>query len=345
MEDTAAHLHFPAGLACEDPVLFWSLARALAKAGLRTDLDSLIKCDWSELIKNEDAESLAGELAQALFERDDLARLQYISEGFDPSVHTAYFQRLRRAARAALHGESKECLGWLVSQGLLGKGLDGFRQALWDGRLEVAKSLHQPTPAEAEALFYERPEALNKESASYLCFACPQLISWRALAHAIERRSSEEVALYLCWKMESSLNKAELRHPGGDEAKSIAMLCGALSRGYGSVAKKLIEWSPALAFDKLAPHELSPPWDNDPNPIKLEGAMSLTASDWATLYAHETLGRCLKSVNASEPNLAKIKALILGLSQFLDGRRPGAGPVWASTRSLACEQFAKRFWG
>lgn len=342
-EDLDLHLHFPAKIACSHPLLFWSLALSLAKAGLLREYDTLLKCDWSEFIDEADSQILAGDIASTLFARKDLFRLQYISEGFDPSVHRAYFERLRQAARQNTD-EKHPCVNWLLSQGLLGVGLDGFKAALWSGQVDTAKLLHQATKTEAEAIFYEKPERLNKEALHLLCFIAPELSSHQSLSHAMEHGASEENVLFLCWKMEQRLDRTELRYPHGNESEGLALFAAALLNGYGQVAKRLLDWCPTLGLEKITPTFLAPPWEDDAQAIRLDGSVVLTASEWATLYTHDALGRALKHHNAVPPNMSKIKALIAALAPFLNHRKPGSGASWAATKHFSCAQFAKRLW-
>lgn len=342
MENTS-FIHIPATVPGRDARLFWLLATELYRAGVMDSCDVLINSDWSELISHEDSEDLASRLAELAFAKDDLSRLLTISEGFSPDKHGLYFRRLRDLGKTL--PQSKKTIAWMQSQKLIGQGIDGFKTALREGHVDLARTLHQPTPAEAESVFYDIAQSLSKESLSLLLFVSPALVDFKALAHASHARASEESLCFLTWKIEESHDKAMLRNPDGDETILTALLGAALSRGQFSWAKKLLDWNHSLSFDKFEPKELAAPWNDDAAPIKLEGgSLSLTPTDFAVLYVHDGLARSLAHLHAPAPNLSKIFALCGALSKKLESRRPGSSHAWASTHLARVESLAGSLW-
>lgn len=341
--DSPAVIHFPATLAGRDARLFWLLATELYRADLVDECDALIGSDWSDLIEHEESEDFASQLAELTFAKDDLERLLTISEGFSPDAHPLYFRRLRALGKS-LPG-SKKSIAWMQSQKLIGAGLDGFKTALREGHVELARSLHQPTPTEAEGAFYEIASALTKESLSVLVFMAPSLVDFKALAHASQARASEEALCFLTWKIEESRDKKRLRSPDGDDELLGSLLLAALTRRHFVWAKKLLEWNHSLAFDKFEPRELAPPWEGDAVPIKLDaGALSLMPADFAALYGHEGFARSLAHLQAPAPNVAKISALAGALTKKLESRRPGAGAAWASAHLAKAQAIVHSLW-
>lgn len=340
--DQPAVITIPASVVGSDPRLFWLLARELYRAGQFDQVDSLIKSDWSDLIPHEDGEELASQLAELAFARDDLHRLQAVSEGFTPSSHPLYFRRLREMGKKM--PQSKQAISWMQSQKLIGQGLDGFKTALHEGYVELARKLYSPTPAEAEAIFYEIANSLTKESLGALLFMCPALVNFKALQHASSVRVSEDALCFLSWKIEEAKDKVQLRNPDGDDALLSGWLLAALSRRQFSWAKKLLDWNHSLAFDRFEPKELAPPWDADPAPIKLDGILGLTPSDFSALYAHENFARSLASAQAPAPNMPKVAALISALGRKLESRKPGASASWSAPHLERAQSVARACW-
>lgn len=337
-----AVITIPATMAGRDARLFWLLARELYRDGFLSQVDMLIDSDWSEILGHEDGEDLACGLAELLFAQDDLERLQTISEGFSPSAHPLYFRRLREMSKKI--PQSKRSIGWMQSQKLIGQGLDGFKEALREGHVELARKLHSPSSAEAEALFYQLTNSLTKEALGLLLFKAPALSDFKALLHASNARANEEVLCFLTWKIEESRPKAQLRNPDGDESMLLTLMLQALSRRQFTWAKKLLEWNHSLAFDRFEPKELAPPWDDDAALIKLDGSLSLTPSDFCALYAHEGFGRALSDLKAPEPNMPKVAALLAALAKKLETRKPGTSQYWSSVYASRAKSAAVACW-
>ena len=340
--ETPEVISIPATMAGRDARLFWLLARELYRDNLLSQVDLLIDSDWSEILGHEDGEDLACGLAELLFAKDDLERLQTVSEGFAPSAHPLYFRRLRDMGKKM--PQSKRAIGWMQSQKLIGQGLDGFKEALREGHVELARKLHSPTPAEAEAIFYELAGSLTKEALGLLLFRAPGLSDFKTLLHASNARAHEDVLCFLTWKIEESHPKAQLRNPDGNESMLLALMLNALSRRQFTWAKKLLEWNHSLAFDRFEPKELAPPWDDDAAIIKLDGSLILTPSDFCALYAHEGFGRALADVKAPEPNMPKVAALLSALAKKLETRRPGAAQTWSIPYAARAQNAAASCW-
>lgn len=335
-------IHVPVSAALGEPRLFWLLLHELYKSGLAADCDRLLRADWAGWPASDEAQELASRVARLFLSQDDSPRLQTLSEGFSPELHALYFDRLGDSAK--LFPQSKRCLGWMQSKSLIGKGLDGFKTALAEGHLELAKALHQPTMAEAQAAFFELAGQLTKESLSFLLFLCPTLASIPPLTHAVHAKAPEDALCFLAWKIEESHGKSALRHPGGDDHLLGSLLLRAMSHRQFFLAKKFLEWDHSLAFDKHEPKELTPPWDGDLVPIKLDGSLSLTAADFACLYAHEGFARALSHVQSPPPTLPKVMAVIAALGKKLDSRRKGAGPLWSQAHLARAELVAHAAW-
>lgn len=341
--DNPGFIHVPVPIALGEPRLFWLLLHELYKSGQTAQCDTLLDMDWSEWANSDEGEDLASQLALLFFGKDDLPRLQTVSEGFSPDRHPLYFRRLRDNGKKLPH--SKTCLGWMQSQSLIGKGFDGFKLALAEGHVELAKSLHQPSIVEAESAFFELAGQLTKESLGFLLFLCPSLASIPPLTHAIHARAPEDALCFLAWKIEEANDKSSLRHPKGDDQLLASLLLGALSRRHFLLAKKFLEWDHSLVFDKHEPKEIHPPWEGDAAPIKLDGSLILTPADFACLYAHDGFARALAHVQSPPPSLPKVMAVIAALGKKLESRRKGAGALWAhghAARALAVAQAAWR---
>lgn len=340
--DHSAFFHIPTSLIFSDARLFWLLAHEFYRAGLVTECDQLLREDWSNFTLGEDAEDIASKLSLLFFAKDDLPRLQNISEGFEPAGNALYFKRLRDFGRK--NPQAKKCLGWMQSQKLIGKGLDGFKEALLEGLVDLARSLYLPNPAESEATFFELAPFLTKEAAGLLLFQCPSLADAHVLAKAVQAKAQEDVLCFLAWKIEGAHDKNHLRHPHGDDKLLPFLMATALCRKQFSFAKKILDWDHSLAFERIAPKELAPPWDQDASLIKLDGSLSLTPSDFSCLYAHEGFARALGHLQAPAPSLPKIKALLGPFSKKLESRRPGQGIPWATQREAAIDALAKSVW-
>jgi hypothetical protein len=338
MADADGFIYFPAALAARDARLFWLLALELYRAGLLAECDGLLASDWSELIPDEDCEEIASRLCLLAFEADDLERAQTISEGFAPNRHALYFQRLRDCAKAL--PSSRRCVGWMLSQKLLGAGLDGFKDALREGHVELARALREPTAAEAEAVFFELAELLSKEALGLLIFHCPALVRFKALRHALDAGCLDEALCFLAWKLEEPRDKARLRMPEGDPSLLPALFGAALAKGRFGLAKKLLEWNGSLAFERLSPKELPPLGGS---PIKLDGALILSPSDCACLYLQESLARALSKLGAPPPAPPKIEALLGAVGKKIDARA-GSGKAWAADRLASCRALIKSAW-
>lgn len=333
----------PLGMALSNPRLFWALAEAYASSGMMEHFEDLIQTDWSEISDDALGAQLAEPLVAKFLAVDDLPRLQMIVEAFSPSKNKHFFAALR--ASAFKNPASKNCMSWFSGQGLVEKGLVGFKQALFGGNLELAKTLYAPSADEAESVFYEKPEAVSKDSIAYLAFANPGICSFKSVVHAMERKAHEETILYLMWKMESEMDKADLRYPDGNEESGKTILTIAVSKGYPAVVKKMVEWNHALVHDKLSPKEITPLWPEDKTPILLDGSLGVTVGDWAVLYLHESLCNGLFKCSAPMPNIAKVKTLVPALGRILESRRPGESERWIYDRISRCEKMSSRIWG
>jgi hypothetical protein len=285
---------------------------------------------------------LASQASLLFFTNDDLSRMQTISEGFSPDRHPLYFRRLRDNGKKL--PQSKKCLAWMQSQSLIGKGFDGFKLALAEGHVELAKSLHHPSVSEAEAAFFELASQLNKESLGFLLFLSPALASIQPLTHAVQAKAPEDALCFLAWKIEESKEKSTLRNPEGDDKLLGSLLLASMSRKHFLLAKKFLDWDHSLAFDKHEPKEISPPWDGDLIPIKLDGTLSLTPSDFSCLYTHDGFARALAHLQAPAPSLPKLNAVITALGKRLESRQKGIGAAWTKDHLARCESIAKTVW-
>jgi hypothetical protein len=340
--DNSAFLHIPSSLAFSDPRLFWLLALELYRADLQTECDHLLNSDWSETLSDEDSEDIASKLAMLAFSKEDLPRLQTISEGFSPNKHTLFFQRLRDFGKK--NPQAKKCIGWMQSQRLIGKGIDGFKDALKEGHAELARSLYMPTPSEAEAIFYEITPSLTKESLGLLLFQCPRLADIKTLMHGVQSRAPEDALSFLVWKIEDAHAKSYLRNPNGDETILPALFSAALCRKQFTLAKKLLDWNHSLAFDKYEPKELATPWDGDTSTIKLDGSIQMTPADFACFFNHEGFSRALGMLSSPPPSLPKINALLAAFAKKLEARKPGQSQAWMQERISRCEFLSKSIW-
>ena len=339
-DSSSGFLRIPATLPAREPRLFWLLALELYRAGLFAECDLLLASDWSELIPDEDCEEVCARLCALAFGADDLARVQTISEGLSLQSHALYFDRLRALAKAS--PSSKRCVFWMQGQKLLGSGLDGFKDALREGHVELARALREPTATEAEAVFFELAARLGKEALSLLLFHAPALASFKALRHAQEAHASDEALCFLAWKIEEARDKNQLRMPEGDPLwlPKAQQLC--MAKGRWGLAKKLLDWNGALAFERLAPAEL--PALGEGAPLRLDGALSLTPSDLACLYLQEPWARALAKLGSPAPDLPKIGALLSAVGKKLSSRRGSPEDDWAQNRARQCAALLKSVW-
>lgn len=354
--ETSAYIHFPAELATQDARLFWLLANALEQGAAYRELDNLLSTDWSPVLGDPQTPEMAAQLALAFFKRDDEQRLSALCEGFDPRSHPSFFQTLIDAAQTqqALSlaeqaqgvpaGPIRRCHLWLVSQGLLGEGLDGFKRALWRDDLERAKTLHTLSAAEAEALFYEKPQALSKDGTALLFFFCPTLANHRALEEAMSLGAPEENLLFIAWKMERALSKPELRYPDGNEEKLVQLLRMSLADGHGALSRKILDWNPALAHELLTPDRIRAPWPNDTRPLRLDGTLTLSAAEFACLHGLDGLARNLRALGATAPNLERLIALLPVFASALEKRFPGTASSWIQSKSQAMSGHCRNLW-
>jgi hypothetical protein len=233
----------------------------------------------------------------------------------------------------------------MQSQLLVGKGYDGFKQALAEGLVELARKLHTPTSAEAEAVFYDLAGVLGKEALGVLLFANPSLAAIKSFSHAVRSGASEEALCFFAWKLEEAVDKNHLRNPNGDENILGELLAISLCKKQFALAKKIIDWNHSLAFERIEPKSLSAPWDGDSTMLKLDGsALTLLPSEFACLYANESFAKALGMHKAPAPSMQKVIALIGAFARKLESKKLGQGASWSTSRQFDAESIASTVW-
>lgn len=328
----------PVDLLLANADLFWKIAFVAQKESKSTVVADLLQLDWSELLTGENQYFI--EFLKCILEGDDAKTLSSIFEALDPTEDKYYFDSIKKIS--GVFPRTSKCYEWLAHQGILGSSLDAFKEVLWQGQIDAAKKLKTITATEAELIFFEAPQKLNKEAASLLFFIAPTLSNHSVLLHALESSASEELCNFIAWKMEHHMSKPDLKYPDGDDKKLKTLLTCSLSKSYALVCRKILEWNKDLAFEVINPDTVSIPWSvGSKNSIKLDGKLSLFPLEWAFLLQLAPLYNPLKNAGAPAVNETKLLSVLQVLNKGFEQLDKESANLWLSEQERRLKTFLK----
>lgn len=334
----AVFFKMPVELLLTNADLFWKIAFVAQKELNGNVVNDLLQLDWSELLAGEN--QCFVEFVECILESDDAKTLSVIFEALDPKEDKYYFDCIKRISER--FPKTSRCYEWMANQGILGSSLDVFKEALWQGQVDAAKKLKTISATEAELIFFEAPQKLNKESASLLFFIAPTLSNHSVLLHALESGASEELCNFIAWKMEHHMSKPDLKYPDGDDKKLKYILSCSLSKSYALVCRKIFEWNKDLAFEPINPDNVIVPWSvGAKNSIKLDGKLSLLPLEWAFLLQLSPLYNPLRNAGVPSVNESKLNSVLQVLSKGFEKIDKESALYWLGEQEKRLKVFLK----
>ena len=325
--------------------LFWKLAQTFILSNLLNEYDNLlalkipetiipIKKDDDGILNIEDIIFCAGEL----FKSDDYVRLVKLTEKMNKEIHQEYFDRLKYFSK--IFNQSTKCISYLRSIDVFETPATKYYKLLTNDNITISDiNLNNNDFIDLLTQFDFSESQFNT-----LFLHFNDFFNFSSLLILLNKIKKENNLHLFYLKLKQKYSNEYLQAPEDDIEVNSRILEKLISLGFSKTAIEILKIDNDLAYAPILIKASIPPWNNDNNPLKLEGALSLTITEWACIFNQDDLAKYLSKFGAQSPSISKISILLPALSKICDSRNSGAGKNWLIRAESKCMSIAKLYW-